>query len=293
MRVFMTGATGFIGTHVVRELQAAGHQVLGLARSEANVAALAAAGVEAHRGELTDLDSLVAGAKACDGVIHLGFVHDFSNFMANIEIDRKAVEAITGALKGSGKPMVIASGTMMVNHGRPATEADSPQSREAPRAASEYMVLETPGIRGAVVRLAPAVHDRTKAGLVVMIAMSARSKGAAAYLGEGANRWPAVHVRDAARLFALALERAAPGTKLHAVGEEGVAFREIAQTIGARLGVPVKSVGPDEAFAYFETMAMFAGVDNWASSAVTRATMGWTPREVGLLDDVAHAEYLA
>lgn len=293
MRVFMTGATGFIGTEVVRELQAAGHAVLGLARSEANVAALAAAGVEAHRGELTDLGSLVAGARACDGVIHLGFVHDFSNFMANIEIDRKAVEAITGALKGSGKPMVIASGTMMVNQGRPATEADSPQSREAPRAASEYLVLETPGIRGAVVRLAPAVHDRTKAGLVVMIALSARAKGAAAYIGEGANRWPAVHVRDAARLFALALEKAEPGTKLHAVGEEGVPFREIAQTIGARLGVPVKSVGPDEAFAYFDTMGMFAGVDNWASSAATQATMGWEPKEIGLLADMAQSDYLA
>ena len=293
MRVFMTGATGFIGAAVIAELRAAGHTVLGLARSEANVAALTAAGVEPHRGELTDLDSLVAGAAACDGVIHLGFVHDFANFMASVEIDRLAVEAMTGALKGSGKPMVIASGTMMVNHGRPAMEADDPLSREAPRAASEAMVLETPGLRGAVVRLAPAVHDRTRAGLVTGIAQSARAKGVAAYIGEGANRWPAVHVLDAARLFALALDKAGPGTKLHAVAEEGVGLREIAKTIGERLGVPVRSVTAEEAFAYLDTMAMFAGVDNPASSAVTRATMGWIPTRIGLLADVAQGDFLA
>lgn len=293
MRVFMTGATGFIGTKVIAELHAAGHTVVGLARSEANVEALAKAGVEAHRGELTDLDSLVAGAKACDGVIHLGFIHDFANFMANIEIDRRAVEAMTGALKGSGKAMVITSGTMMVNHGRPATEAHNPLSRDQPRAASEAMVLETPGLRGVVVRLAPAVHDRTRAGLVVMIAMSARAKGATAYIGEGANRWPAVHVVDAARLFALGFDKAEPGMKLHAVAEEGVAFRAIAETIGERLRVPAHSIGPEEAFAYFETMGMFAGVDNPTSSAVTRETMGWTPTQIGLLEDMAHSDYLA
>ncbi len=292
MRVFVTGATGFIGTAVVRELQGAGHTVLGLARNEDNVTSLTKAGVEVHRGELADLDSLVAGAKACDGIIHLGFVHDFANFMANIEIDRQAVEALTGVIVGSGKPMVIASGTMMVSHAILATETDEPASREGPRAAAEYMVLETPGIRGSVVRLAPSVHDKTKAGLVTIVAQLAKANGVAAYIGDGANRWPAVHVLDAARLFLLALERAEPGARLHGVGDDGIPMRQIAEAIGAALDVPVMSVGPEAAFTHFGNLAMFAGVDNHVSNAITRQSLSWAPREIGLLEDIQGSEYV-
>jgi nucleoside-diphosphate-sugar epimerase len=286
MRVFVTGATGFIGSAIVQNLLGAGHQVLGLARSDQSVDALAQAGVEGHRGNLTDTDSLVAGARACDGVIHTGFIHDFSQFMANVEVDRRALEAMVGALEGTGKPMVIASGTLMVSHARPATENDAPLSVEAPRAASEAMVLEAPGVRGSIVRLPPPVHDLTRAGLLTMMAASAREKGVSAYVGDGANVWPSVHRLDAARLFCLALEKAPPGSRLHAVAEEGIPMRTIAEAMGEGLGVPARSIAPEEAAAHFETMAMFVGLDNPSSSAITRELLGWSPREVGLLSDL-------
>src|SRR5579872_2633136 len=245
MRVFVTGATGFIGSAIVQNLIEAGHQVLGLARNDAAAGALARVGAEAHRGDLTDPDSLVAGARACDGVIHTAFIHDFSQFMANVEVDRRAVEAVTRSLEGSGKPMVIASGTLMVSHARPATENDGPVSVDGPRAASEVMVLTTPGVRGAVVRLPPPVHDLTRAGLISLMVPIAREKGVSAYVGDGANVWPAVHRLDAARLFCLALERAAPGSRLHAVAEEGIPMRAIAEAVGQALGVPARSIAAE------------------------------------------------
>jgi nucleoside-diphosphate-sugar epimerase len=286
MRVFVTGATGFIASAVVQDLMRAGHQVLGLARSDDAAAALATAGVKAHRGDLADADSLVAGASASDGVIHTAFIHDFTKFADNVEIDRRAVESLVGALKGSGKPLVIASGTLMASHARPATELDPPLSLEAPRAASEAMVLAPEnGLRGSVVRLAPAVHDLTRAGLVTSLVDVARQKGVSAYVGDGENLWPAVHRLDAARLFHQALERAEPGTRLHAAAEE-LSLRKIAEAIGAALGVPVRSIAAEEAPAHFEAFAFAVALDNPTSSALTRETFGWRPKGTGLLADI-------
>jgi nucleoside-diphosphate-sugar epimerase len=293
MRVFVTGATGFIGSAVVQNLLRDGHQVVGLARSDEAAAGLAALGVEAHRGDITDPDSLAAPASASDGVIHTAFVHDFANFAACIEIDRRAVETLVGALKGSGKPLVIASGTLMVSHARPATEEVPPLSPEMPRAASEFMVVDPDnGVRGSVVRLAPAVHDLTRAGLVTTLVQLARAKGVSAYVGEGQNLWPAVHRLDAARLFNLALERAKPGTRLHAAAEE-LEARTIAEAIGEALGVPVRSLAPEEAPAHFETIAAFVGMDNPTSSTLTRETFGWRPEGNGLLADIRESRGFA
>ncbi|WP_293902011.1 SDR family oxidoreductase [Phenylobacterium sp.] len=293
MRVFVTGATGFIGSAIVQDLIGAGHQVLGLARSDDSAAALARLGVEAHRGDLADLDSLVAGARACEGVIHTAFIHDFSQFMANIETDRRAVEALACALEGSDKPLVIASGTMMVQHARPATERDAPLSVEAPRAASEAMVLAAAdrGVRGSVVRLPPTVHGAGDHGFVPRLIEAAREHGVSPYVGDGANHWPAVHRLDAARVFRRAVERAAPGTRLHAVGEEGVPMRAIAEAIGAGLGVPVRSLTQDEAPAHFGFLAMFIATDNPTSSALTRSALGWSPEGPDLLTDLREGGY--
>jgi nucleoside-diphosphate-sugar epimerase len=292
MRVFVTGATGFIGSATVQDLIAAGHQVLGLARSDESAASLARLGVAAHRGDLTDLDSLVAGVRACDGVIHTAFIHDFSQFMANIETDRRAVEAMTGALEGSNKPIAIASGTLMVAQGRLATEADGSLDPTAGRAAAETMVRSTKGVRGSVVRLPPTVHGAGDHGFVPRLIAAAREKGVSPYVGDGANRWPAVHRLDAARVFRLAVERGASGA-LHAVGEEGVPMRAIAETIGAGLGVPVRSIPQEEAFAHFDFLAMFIATDNPTSSAVTRSKLGWTPQGPDLLTDMRENGYFS
>lgn len=293
MRVFVTGATGFVGSATVQELLKAGHQVLGLARNDANVAALAQAGVEAHRGELSDPESLAAGARACDGVAHLGFIHDFSQFAANIETDRRAVAAMAGALEGSGKPLVIASGTLMVAHARPATEQDGPLDPEAGRAASETIVLAAAGrgVRGSVVRLSPTVHGAGDHGFVPRLVAAAREHGVSPFVGDGETRWPAVHRLDAARLFRLALERAEPGSRLHAAAEEGIAMRAIAETIGEGLGVPVRSITAEEAPAHFGFLAALVAMDNPTSSAHTRQTLGWDPREAGLLSDMRESGY--
>ena len=299
MRVFLTGATGFIGSAIVNELRAAGHETLGLARSDASAGALAKAGVEVHRGELSNTASLVAGATACEGVIHTGFIHDFSQYAANIETDRLAVAAMARALEGSGKPLVIASGTGMVAFGRTggqtATEADAPVSEAVPRAASEALVLAASGrgVRGAVVRLPPTVHGAGDKGFIPWMIGFAREKGHAAYIGEGVNRWPAVHRLDAARVFRLALERAAPGTRLHAVAEEGVPLRAVAEAIGAGLGLPVRSLTADEAPDYFGFLAMFASMDNPTSSALTREALGWGPEGPDLLSDMRENGYFA
>ncbi|MGH8158572.1 MAG: SDR family oxidoreductase [Rhodanobacter sp.] len=295
MRVFLTGATGFIGSAIVGELIGAGHQVLGFARSDAAAASLEAVGVEVQRGALEDLDSLKRGAQASDGVIHTAFIHDWSQFVANVETDRRAVEALIGALQGSGKPMVITSGSMMVAHGRPATEQDAPASVEVPRAASEAMVLAAAGrgVRGSVVRLSPSVHGAGDHGFVPRLINIAREKGVSPYVGDGANRWPAVHRLDAARLFRLALEHAEPGTRLHGVAEEGVPFRAIAEAIGADLGVPVRSLTEDEASVHFGFLARFVATDNPTSSAITRRSLGWQPQGPDLLTDMRDNGYFA
>jgi nucleoside-diphosphate-sugar epimerase len=298
MRVFLTGATGFVGSAIIPELLAAGHTVLGLARSDAGAEALARQGVAVHRGELEDTGSLAAGAKACDGVIHTAFIHDFSRFEANVEIDRLAVDAMLGALEGSGKPFVLTSGTGMLSFGRTevrvSTENDAPASPAIPRVASEARVLEFSGrgVRGIVLRL-PQVHGAGDHAFVPAAIAIARGKGFAAYVGDGANRWPAVHRFDLARLYRLALEKAAPGTRLHGVAEEGIAMRAIAETIGEGLGIPVRSISVEEAPGYFDWLARFAMMDNPSSSAITRETMGWHPEGPDLLTDMRERGYFA
>jgi nucleoside-diphosphate-sugar epimerase len=296
MRVFLTGATGFIGTAIVRELLTAGHQVLGLARSDASADALMRSGIEAHRGDLSDTGSLVAGARACDGVIHTAYNHDFSVPRAvTAETDRQAVEALAGALEDSGKPLVITSGTALLAPGRTGTEQDAPRSANTPRAASEETVLAAAnrGVRASVVRLPPTVHGAGDHGFVPRLIDIARRTGVAAFVGDGSNRWPAVHRLDAARLFRLALEKAAPGARLHGVAEEGIAMRAIAETIGAGLGVPVRSLAKDEAPTHFDWLAHFVAIDNPTSSAVTRKALAWSPKELGLLTDMKESGYFS
>ena len=291
MRVFLTGATGFIGSAIVKELTGAGHQVLGFARSDASAALLEAAGIEVHRGALDDLDSLKRGAQACDGVIHTAFIHDWSQFMTNVEIDRRAVEALIGALQDTGKPLVITSGSMMVAHARPAAEQDAPVSVEVPRAASEAMVLTARGVRGSVIRLPPTVHGAGDHAFIPRLINFAREKSLSAYVGDGTNVWPAVHRLDAAHLYRLALENAEPGTRLHGIAEEGIAFRAIAEAIGAGLGVPVRSLTAEEAPAHFDFLARFVATDNPVSSSITRKTFGWHPEGPDLLNDMRDNGY--
>jgi nucleoside-diphosphate-sugar epimerase len=297
MRVFVTGATGFIGSAIVRELLTTGHQVLGLARSDASADALARLGVEAHRGELSDTDSLAAGARACEGVIHTAFITDWSTtpFEVAVETDRRAVEAVAGALEGSGKPFVSTSVTVLLAPGRTGTEEDAPGSAAALRAASEATVQAAAGrgVRASVVRLAPSVHGAGDHVFVPRLIDIARRTGVSAFVGDGANRWPAVHRLDAARLFRLALEHAAPGVRLHGVAEEGIPMRAIAETIGQGLGVPVRGLTEDEARPHFDWMAWFVALDNPTSSALTREALGWRPQEPELLTDMRESGYFA
>jgi nucleoside-diphosphate-sugar epimerase len=293
MRVFLTGATGFIGSAIVPELVAAGHTVVGLARSDAGADSLARLGIESHRGDLSDVDGLAEAARASDGVIHTAFNHDWSvSREVASETDRRAVEAMAGALEGSGKPFVVTSGTAIVAGSRTATEEDVPRPGVM-RAASEEAVQAAAGrgVRASVVRLSPTVHGAGDHGFAHMLIDIARRTGISAYVGDGANRWPAVHRLDAARLFRLALEKAAPGARLHGVAEEGVSMREIAQTIGAGLGVPVRSLTIEEAQAHFDWFARFVAIDNPTSSAITRSSLGWRPREPELLTDMRDSGY--
>jgi nucleoside-diphosphate-sugar epimerase len=290
MRAFVTGATGFIGSAVVKELIGAGHQVLGLCRSDEKAAALAAAGAEVHRGSLEDLDSLKAGAAQSDGVIHLAFNHDFSRFAANCEDDRRVIKALGSVLAGSERPLIVTSGTGMANTvpGHPATEDGAVISSDViPRAASEEAAasVAADGVNVTVVRL-PQVHDTVRQGLVTYAIAIAREKGVCAYVGDGHNRWPAAHVLDTARLYRLALEKAEPGAIYHAVAEEGVRLRDIVEALGRRLQIPVKSIRPEEAQAYFGWLALFAGYDAPASSKQTRKKLEWQPAGPGLIADL-------
>jgi nucleoside-diphosphate-sugar epimerase len=289
MRVFVTGATGFIGSAIVPELIRAGHKVLGLARSDAAAQSLAAAGAEAHRGDLEDLDSLRHAAAEVDGVIHCGFIHDFSNFAANCEIDRRAIEAMGAALVGTDRPLIITSGTALLSPGRLATEDDAPPAGSpVPRIASEQaaMAVAAQGVRTAVVRLPPSVHGKGDHGFVPMLIAVARAKGVSAYVGDGTNHWPAVHRLDAAVLYRLILENSGAGLRFHGNAEAGVPFREIAAAIGRGLKLPVVSKTKEEAADHFGWFAHFAGIDNRASSAKTQAMLGWQPTQVGLIADL-------
>ncbi|WP_233842905.1 SDR family oxidoreductase [Dyella sp. 2HG41-7] len=290
MRIFVTGATGFIGMPVVKELIAAGHQVLGLCRSEDKAAALAATGAEVYRGSMEDDDILKKGAADSDGVIHLAFNHDFSKFVANCEDDRRVIAALGAGLKGSTRPLIVTSGTGLANTvpGQPAKEDNATIGSDViPRAASEEAAaaLATEGVNVSVVRL-PQVHNPERQGLITQAIAIFREKGACAYIGDGHNRWPAAHVLDVARLYRLAVEKAEPNAKYHAVAEEGVSLRDMAQTLGARLNLPVKSIAADEAQAFFGWLAMFAGRDSPASSEQTRRKLGWQPNGPKLIADL-------
>ncbi len=295
MHVFVTGATGFIGSVIVAELIKAGHRVLGLTRSDAGAQSLVAAGAEVHRGNLEDLESLRSGAAKSDGVIHTAFDHDFSNFVANCEKDRRAIEALGAALAGSDRPLIITSGTGMGNAvpGQPATEEVFNTSHPNPRVASELAgasVLAT-GVNVSVVRL-PQVHNTLRQGLITAAIALAREKGVSPYVGDGLNRWPAAHVLDAARLYRLALEKREAGARYHAVAEEGIPVRDIAEVIGRGLKVPVVAMSPDEAASHFGWLAAFAGLDLPASSAQTQERLGWHPTGPGLIADLEQMRYV-
>jgi nucleoside-diphosphate-sugar epimerase len=290
MRVFVTGATGFIGSSVVKELIAGGHQVLGFCRSDEKAAALSAVGAEVYRGSLEDLDNLKEGAARSDGVIHLAFNHDFSKFVANCEDDRRVIKALGAVLTGSGRPLIVTSGTPIANTvlGQPAKEDNATVGSDVhPRAASEEAAasIAAGGVNVSVVRL-PQVHDPVKQGLITPVIEMYRQNGACAYVGDGLNRWPAAYILDVARLYRLAIEKAEPGAKYHAVAEEGVPMRDIVGAIGRRLKLPVKSITPDESQAFFGWLAMFAAHDMPASSAQTRKKLGWQPTGPGLITDL-------
>jgi len=294
MRVFLTGATGFIGSRIVPELLGAGHQVLGLTRSDAGARALAAAGAEVHRGDIEDLDSLRAGAGQADAVIHTAFDHDFSNFVANCAKDGRVIEALGAALKGTDRPLLITSGTAMGGSGPGvlASEHVLDRSHPNPRIASEEAgeALKAVGVDVRVIRL-PQVHDTVKQGLITPLIEIVRAKGVAAYVGEGANRLSAGHVLDVATLYRLALEKGERNARYNACAEEGVSTRDIAEALGAGLKVPVVSLEPEQVTAYFGWMAIFAGADMSASSEWTRQALGWRPEGPGLLEDLRAMDY--
>lgn len=293
MRVFVTGAAGFIGTETTKELIAHGHQVVGLARSEENVATLQKLGAAVHRGSLTDLESLKNGARDADGVIHLAFIHDFTKFAENGAIDKAAIETMGDVLAGTSKPFIVTSGTGLVAPGVVVTEEMRPDSNaHVPRVSEQTgLAYATRGVRAMAIRL-PQVHGADgKAGLITYLLELARQKGAAGYVGEGTERWAAAHRSDVARLYRLALEKGTANGVYHAVGEEGVQMRQVIEAIGRALNVPVVSIRKEEAGNYYGPLAMFAGLDMPASSVLTQQWLGWTPIGIGLMADIGQPGY--
>jgi len=295
MRIFLTGATGFIGSALVPELIQAGHQVLGMTRSDAGAEALRQAGAEAHRATLEDTDSLRAGAAQADAVIHAAFDHDFTNFVANCEKDKRAIAALGEALKGSDRPLLITSGTGVGSgaHGEPASEDVFNTTHPNPRIGSELAgnALLDAGVNVSVMRL-PQVHNPYRQGLISPLVQIARDKGVVAYVGEGRNRWPAGHLSDVVKLYRLAIEKGQAGARWNAVGEEGIASREIAETLARVLGLPARSIAAEEAQAHFGWMGMFVSLDMPASSALTQARLGWKPVGPTLLDDLNQGKFV-
>ena len=305
MRIFVTGASGWIGSAVVPELIGAGHQVVGLARSDASAAALTAAGVEVRRGTLDDLDRLHDAATATDGVIHLAFKHDIAftgDFQGAADADRRAVETFADALDGSGRPLIIASGTLGLAPGRIASERDGhgddpavgalgPGPRTRWSTAEFVLSLASRGVRSSVVRLPPTNHGKGDNGFIAALVGVARAARVSGYIGDGSNRWPAVHRDDSAHLFQLALESSPAGSTLHAVAEEGVAIRDVADVIGRHLNVPVASVAPEDAAGHFTWLAHFVALDSPASSEFTRDLLRWKPTQPGLVDDLDEGHY--
>ena len=293
MRVFVTGATGFIGSAVVRELSDAGHEVVGLARSGEAAAAVAAAGAEVRRGALDDLDSLRSGAAAADGVIHTAYIHDFSRMESAARTDLRAIETLGAALDGSGRPLVITTGTALVKPGQVATEQDSSAPRAHPRLGAEQtaLALAARGVRTSIVRPGASVHGQGDHGFVPVLIDIARTKGVSAYIGDGSNRWPAVHRLDAARLYRLALEKAPAGSVFHAVADEGVPTRDIAEVIARHLNVPVVSIAPADAAEHFGWIGAFFAIDAPASSTLTQERLGWRPTHPTLIADLEAGHY--
>jgi nucleoside-diphosphate-sugar epimerase len=295
MRVFVTGASGWIGSATVDELLAAGHEVTGLARSDASAASLRAKGAQVRRGDLDDLASIRAGAEAAEAVIHLANKHDFANMAATSAAERAAVQTIGDALAGSGRPFLLASGVASLAQGRPATEDDpSPHhGPDAPRGGSENLAVDfvERGVRTVSLRFSPTVHGTSDHGFIAVLAAIAREKGVSGYPGDGSNRWAAVHVSDAGRLVALGLAKAPAGARLHAVAEEGISTRDIAQAIGRAFDLPVASIAPDEVQRHFGWIGMFFAMDLAASSTATRELLGWTPTGPTLIEDLDAGAY--